>query len=78
MQNTMHIIAKRLSINGFIVSDHPDLIEEFNRVFPEKIASGEIKHREHVYPGLEQAGQAILDVQKGDNKAKAVIVISDA
>ncbi|KAF8506256.1 NAD-P-binding protein [Gautieria morchelliformis] len=78
IKNTMQIISKRLSLNGFIVSDHPDLIQEFYKVFPQKVASGEIKHREHVYSGLEQAGQAILDVQKGDNKAKAVIVVSNA
>jgi NADPH-dependent curcumin reductase CurA len=73
----MQIVSKRLSLNGFIVSDHPDLIEEFYGVFPKKVASGEISHREHLYHGLEQGGQAILDVQRGDNKAKAVIVVSN-
>lgn len=54
------------------------MIREFYSVFPKRIASGQIKHREDVYPGLEHAGQAILDVQKGNNKAKAVILLSDA
>lgn len=69
---------KRLTLQGFIVSDHyADLLDEFYEVVPAKIANGEIKHREHVYRGLEEAGQAILDVQKGNNKAKAVIILAD-
>jgi hypothetical protein len=49
----------------------------FYSEFPAKIAKGDIKQREHVYRGLEQAGQAILDVQKGDNTAKAVVILAD-
>ncbi|KAF8530097.1 NAD-P-binding protein [Hysterangium stoloniferum] len=80
IKNLWQVIVKRLSFNGFIVSD---LLKDetkaalFYSEFPPKIAKGEIKQREHVYRGLEQAGQAILDVQKGDNTAKAVIILAD-
>jgi len=65
-------------MQGFVVLDHfKDLLGEFYELFPKKIASGEIKHREHVYRGLEEAGKAIFDVQKGNNTAKAVVVLAD-
>lgn len=77
VKNLFHIVTKRITMQGFIVSEHADLFEEFYAEFPKKLASGEIQYTEHRYEGLEQAGQAIVDVQKGDNKAKAVIVVSN-
>jgi len=76
---TLHnIVGKRLTLQGFVVLDHlKDWLPEFYDVIPKKIANGEIKHREHVYHGLQEAGHAILDVQKGNNKAKAVILLAD-
>ncbi|KAF8589598.1 NAD(P)-binding protein [Ramaria rubella] len=77
VKNLGLIVGKRLSLNGFIVSDHQDLHDEFYGDMPNKVASGLIKHREHIYRGLKEAGQAILDVLKGDNKGKVVIVVTD-
>jgi len=78
VKNLGLLVSKRITMQGFVVLDHfKDLLGEFYEVFPEKIASGEIKHREHVYRGLEEAGQAIFDVQKGNNTAKAVVVLAD-
>ena len=44
---------------------------------PPRVASGEIKYKEHVVRGLENAGQAILDVQMGRNFGKSVVVVAD-
>lgn len=74
-QNLFLIIGKRLSINGFLVSDHTDLITEFYEDFPARVATGTIKHKEHIYKGLVEAGKGIVDVQRGLNKAKAVVVL---
>ncbi|KIJ43006.1 hypothetical protein M422DRAFT_170424, partial [Sphaerobolus stellatus SS14] len=77
VKNLIYVMTKRLSMTGFLVFEHPDLIDEFYKEFPQKVASGEIKYTEQRYEGLELAGQAILDVQRGHNKAKAVIVVSN-
>jgi NADPH-dependent curcumin reductase CurA len=74
--NIDHMYAKRVSMNGFIILDYTDkagIIDDANEFLPAAIARGDIKYREHRY-SLKDAGQAILDVQKGDNTAKAVIV----
>jgi len=78
VSNLFHVIAKSLSINGFIVGRlEPKYMEEFLTVVPQKVASGEIKHKDQVWDGLDKVGEAILAVQKGTNKAKAVVHVAD-
>ncbi|KAF9016221.1 NAD(P)-binding protein [Hymenopellis radicata] len=51
--------------------------DEFYRVIPKKLASGEIKYKEEITKGLEGAGEAIRKIQAGENLAKSVIVVAD-
>lgn len=68
-----------ISMNGFIVFDlAPKWEDKFNNVIPPKVASGDIKYREDIYRGLERVGEVILAVQKGVNKAKAVVHVADS
>lgn len=78
MKNLFQIVAKSLSINGFLVmSLFPKYLEQFYKDVPALVANGNIKHREHVWVGLDKVGEAMLAVQKGENKAKAVIHVAD-
>ena len=78
VQNLMQIVRKSIKMQGLVVYR---LEEKHNPAFyteiPRKVASGGIKHREDIYNGLESVGEAILAVQKGTNKAKAVIHVAD-
>ncbi|KAG9128596.1 hypothetical protein FRC07_000029 [Ceratobasidium sp. 392] len=80
VKNLSQILTKRLTVRGFI---QWELEAEVGKphMFYEKViplaASGKLKWRFQVYEGLEKAGQAILDVQKGENVAKAVVKVSD-
>lgn len=56
---------------------HEKYLEEFYRVMPAKIASGELKCVEHICPGLESAGQGLVDMLTGATTGKAVIVLED-
>ena len=49
---------------------------EFYEVMPKAISEGKIKWREEVWDGLEKMGEAILAVQKGENKAKVVVRVA--
>ena len=51
--------------------------EEFFSTFPGRVARGEIKYKEHVVRGLENAGEALLDVLKGGNFGKSVVIVTD-
>ncbi|KAF8896870.1 hypothetical protein CPB84DRAFT_1748159 [Gymnopilus junonius] len=76
--NLVLVIKKSISMNGFIVfrlASKGD--EEFSNTVPSIVASGQIKYREDVSNGLQTVGDVILAVQKGINKAKAVIHVAD-
>ncbi len=70
-------MSKRITINGFIEFDLTDKWKnEFYRVVPKKIASGEFKYAEDITNGLEHAGEAIRRIQTGQNIAKSVILVA--
>ncbi|KAF5377886.1 hypothetical protein D9615_006801 [Tricholomella constricta] len=78
IQNMMLVVGKSLSINGFIVTRlQPKYDAEFYATVPAKLANGELKYTEEISNGLDKVGDVILAVQKGTNKAKAVIKVAD-
>ncbi|KAJ3502061.1 hypothetical protein NLJ89_g9056 [Agrocybe chaxingu] len=78
IRNLGLIIGKTISLHGFLVFHlEAKYIAEFYRELTPKVASGEIKYREHVYDGLASVGDAILAVQKGENRAKAIVHVAD-
>ncbi|KAL0961263.1 hypothetical protein HGRIS_006226 [Hohenbuehelia grisea] len=78
VKNLLNVIAKRLSINGFLVFDLlPKYGDEFYQTVPAMIARGEIKFLEDKKQGLDKVGEAIYEVQSGKNHGKSVIVVAD-
>ncbi|KAJ3916569.1 hypothetical protein F5877DRAFT_68942 [Lentinula edodes] len=73
-----YIRFNQLSINGFRVDVFYERYkQELYQVIPKKLASGEIEYTENITRGLEKGGEAILEVQKGMNAAKKIIVVAD-
>ena len=69
------IVQKRLTLQGFIVSDHVGLMNDFvNEVGPLAL-SGKLKSRETVVDGLDKAPQAFMGLLKGENFGKLVVKI---
>ncbi len=58
-RNLALIVAKRLTVRGFIVSDHYDAAADFFRVAGEWVSNGEIRYRETVYEGLDRTVDAV-------------------
>ena len=78
VKNLMQIVGKQLHLHGFIVGYlRHKYVDAFYKSFVPRIARGEIKYKEHAVRGLENAGQAILDVQQGKNFGKSVIIVAD-
>lgn len=70
------VLTKRLVIKGFIVSDHrKECGPDFQRDMSEWIKKGEIKYREDVRPGIENAGTIFVDMLRGDNFGKMVVKV---
>ena len=67
------ILANRIKVQGFIVSDRMEL---WAKALPELIgwvASGKIKYRESVAQGLENAPKAFIGLLKGENFGKQLV-----
>lgn len=78
IKNLREVVTRSITMQGFIVSQlQAKHSSTFFAEMTTKVVSGEIQHREHVYDGLVNAGEAILAVQKGFNTAKAVIHVAD-
>ncbi|KAH9854530.1 NAD-P-binding protein [Lenzites betulinus] len=78
VKNLMKIVAQELSVHGFIVGTlRPKYVAEFYQTFPARVASGEIRYKEDRVQGLERAGDALVDVLRGNNFGKSVVIVAD-
>ncbi len=73
--NLFKIIGKRIRMEGFIVRDHADQQEEFQKVMGGWISSGKIQWEETVTEGLENAPGAFIDLFGGDKMGKALVKV---
>lgn len=78
IKNLGIVVGNKVKIQGFIVSDHMDLKEEFMREMSAWIDEGKIKYREDIIQGLENAPSAFIGMLKGKNFGKQVIQIGPA
>lgn len=76
----MKVVAQRITMRGFIVGD-PDFWPKYAKSFysdvPKWLASGEIKYREDIADGLEEAPAKFVGMLKGENFGKTIIKIRD-
>ncbi len=70
------IVQRRLTIQGFIVSDHAALMGDFVAEVGGLLKAGKLKSRETVVDGLAQAPQAFMGLLKGENFGKLVVNVA--
>jgi NADPH-dependent curcumin reductase CurA len=66
-------VPKRLTMRGFIVSDHGDRMPDFYRDMSQWIAEGQVKWEETIYEGIENAVPAFLGLFTGENLGKMIV-----
>ncbi|TNF58278.1 MAG: NADP-dependent oxidoreductase, partial [Rhodobacteraceae bacterium] len=64
------ILVNRLSVTGFIISDHWGRLPEFLADVAPRVAAGEIAYLEDVAEGLEAAPEAFIGMLQGRNRGK--------
>jgi len=69
----LFLLARRLKVSGFIVSDHMARMGDFLRDMSGWMREGKIKYREDVVEGLENAPEAFLGLLKGKNFGKLIV-----
>ncbi|KAJ2159808.1 hypothetical protein GGF46_002748 [Coemansia sp. RSA 552] len=79
IKNLAYVVMKKLTIYGFIVSDHystpayTQFIEEVSGLLKE----GKIKYKVDEVVGIENGPQALLDLLEGKNFGKRIIKVTD-
>ena len=67
------VLSKSLTIRGFINYDFGELYPDFLRDIGPSIKDGEIKYKEDIVDGLENAPKAFLGMLEGRNFGKLLI-----
>ena len=71
--NLVFSIPKRLTLKGFIVSDHFDRQPQFVKDMADWISEGRIKWKETILEGIENAPKAFLGLFSGYNFGKMLV-----
>jgi NADPH-dependent curcumin reductase CurA len=74
-RNFFYMTTKRLTVRGFIVSDHLDRRSQFLGDMSQWIAEGRIKWKETIVAGIENAPKAFISLFKGENFGKMLVKI---
>jgi len=77
VKNLMAMVGNRVLMQGFIVSDHFDMMPQFHQEMAGWIGEGKIKYRETVTQGIDNAPAAFIGMLKGENFGKAVVQIAE-
>ena len=80
VKNLMNVVAKRLTIRGFIVSD-PDMGPKYavdhQKNVQKWISDGSFVAKQSITEGIDKSVDGFLGMLKGDNFGKAVLTIAE-
>jgi NADPH-dependent curcumin reductase CurA len=71
------ILARRLTISGFLLRDHFQRMEEFRAAATDWIAQGKLRMRYDVTNGIEAAPAAFARMLEGRNFGKSIVKVAD-
>ncbi len=71
------LLINRARMQGFLIFDHLGRYPEGIKQMAAWIASGEIKYKEDIVEGLEDAPRAFIGLLRGENFGKLLIKVSD-
>jgi NADPH-dependent curcumin reductase CurA len=75
--NLMPLLVKRALIKGFLVTDYQHRFNDFLRDVSGWLQSGQLKYKEDVVMGLENAPHAFIGLLRGDNFGKLIVKVND-
>jgi len=71
------VTARRITIRGFIVMDHPEACREYVGKASAWLAEGKLHYRESIVEGIDNAPAAFIDMLKGGNVGKQIVRLAD-
>jgi NADPH-dependent curcumin reductase CurA len=72
----MLMVGRRITMRGFIVTDHPEACEEYVGKAVGWINEGKLKYKETISEGVENAPQAFIELLQGGNVGKQIVQLS--
>lgn len=72
-RNMILTVGLSLTIRGFIVSNHYDMLGDFMRDMAGWIGAGKMKWKETIYDGIDRAPEAFIGLFKGENFGKMLV-----
>src|SRR2546422_1640700 len=69
------VLINRVTVRGFIVSDHADRMSAFLADCGGWMRQGRLKYREDVVEGLDQAPRAFIGLLRGENLGKMLVKV---
>lgn len=73
LQNYASILVNRLRVQGFIFSEHADVLQNVPARLAELIERGQLRYRESISQGIESMPEAFLGLFKGRNFGKQLV-----
>mgnify|MGYP003500317607 FL=1 len=73
IHNTRALLVNRLSLRGFIVSEHLEIWPQALGELARGVATGKIKYRESIADGLAAAPEAFIGMLRGKNFGKQLV-----
>jgi NADPH-dependent curcumin reductase CurA len=71
--NIIQAVGKSLKLEGFIVSNHYDMLPAFLKDMSEWISSGRLQWKDTVDVGIDNAPEAFIKLFKGENMGKMLV-----
>jgi NADPH-dependent curcumin reductase CurA len=72
-RNLILVVGLSLTIRGFIVSNHFDMMGDFMRDMARWRGEGKMSWRETIYDGIERAPEAFIGLFRGENFGKMLV-----
>ncbi|KAK1622255.1 hypothetical protein BDP81DRAFT_441759 [Colletotrichum phormii] len=76
VRGLFHLVAKKLSFQGFLVNLSPEKYKPFQEKVQPMIAKGELKVKIHQTDSIDQAAEGFVGMLTGQNFGKAVLKIA--
>jgi NADPH-dependent curcumin reductase CurA len=75
LRNIKYVMGKRARMEGFNTLDHWDSYAAGAAQLAAWVADGSIKHREHVFDGIDHAPEALVRLFTGNHLGKLAIKV---
>jgi NADPH-dependent curcumin reductase CurA len=76
LRNFHALLVNSVKLQGFIVTDRIDLWPQAQSELEDQVAKGQLKYRESIVEGLENAPRAFIGMLKGENFGKQLVKLA--